>query len=249
MNQGRKIQRIYVGDNKIRSIYYGENQFFGVPPEVADPVDPSEDVYAVRFSSDNDRVETTYNPNETDLGSGMTMCGWYYVESFDQRALVGSWAGWGTPRFHLGFHTDTKVQTAFGSAMASTAGPDNNTNEWYFLAMRFDASRLRVYLNADEIANRPAFFSGTNSNNFAMGSIHTHHFRGKVKDVRIYNRSISLSELDDLYNGVHVSSGLIHHWPVNEGEGTTVEDVVGGEDGSFESNTEWVELDDYPWNL
>jgi hypothetical protein len=58
---------------------------------------------------------------------------------------------------------------------------------------------------------------------------------GFIDDVRIYNRALSASEVESLYNGQYVDSdGLVGHWAMNEGEGGTVADLSGnGNDGTI----------------
>jgi hypothetical protein len=59
-------------------------------------------------------------------------------------------------------------------------------------------------------------------------SLDTRFFEGSMKDLRIYNRTLTPDEVSDLYNGLNVSSsGLLSHLPMNEGYGSCCYDASG----------------------
>lgn len=54
------------------------------------------------------------------------------------------------------------------------------------------------------------------------------YFSGSIDDARVYNRALSETEIADLYKGSQAdSTGLVGHWNLNEGSGTTANDLSG----------------------
>lgn len=51
-----------------------------------------------------------------------------------------------------------------------------------------------------------------------------------------------MSELQALYNGQHISDGLVGWWPLNDASGTTAQDLSGNDNhGTLVNNPEWVD--------
>lgn len=77
-----------------------------------------------------------------------------------------------------------------------------STNTWYFVAGIYNGSLLKIYLN-----NKTNFtnFSGTLSNNSANTNIGSrnssdmHFFKGKIDEIRIYNRALNDQEIKLIY--------------------------------------------------
>jgi hypothetical protein len=72
------------------------------------------------------------------------------------------------------------------------------TNTWAHLAMTFDGTNLRVYVNGALV--RTAAFTGnivTSNSPLRIGgnSIWTEFFAGQIDDVRVYNRALTLAEI------------------------------------------------------
>ncbi len=69
---------------------------------------------------------------------------------------------------------------------------------WTHLAMTFDGSTIRLYVNGGQVATRTQ--AGTlevNSNPLRLGgtSVYGEYFNGRIDEVRIYNRSLAASEI------------------------------------------------------
>lgn len=63
---------------------------------------------------------------------------------------------------------------------------------------------------------------------------------GMMDDVRIYNRALSVAEIQDLYNytlatGFNEKNGLVGHWKLNETTGTTAVDATGNNEGTMQN--------------
>ncbi len=70
-------------------------------------------------------------------------------------------------------------------------------------------------------------------------------FLGEYKDVRIWNRALSLAEIETNYDQRLAGDepGLVAYWPLNEGLGFWAIDQVGGNHLRFEGNAAWLPSD------
>lgn len=84
---------------------------------------------------------------------------------------------------------------------------------------------------------------GSQPVNFTNG-----RFRGYLNNVMIYNTALSEAQLTTIYNlgenGTPDATNLIHHWPMNEGTGTTTADAGSSPNtmnfGGGSANPTWV---------
>ena len=62
-------------------------------------------------------------------------------------------------------------------------------------------------------------------------------YQGLIDDVRIYDRALSDVEIGSVGN---ITDGLVAHWNLNEGSGTTVQDSVSGYTGTIYGGAQWI---------
>src|SRR5262249_37432306 len=80
------------------------------------------------------------------------------------------------------------------------------TNTWYHVAMTYDGSYLRLYVNGQATSYAAATGPITNSNETPIivasvnYSLINWYFPGLIDEVSVYNRSVSLSEIQSTYN-------------------------------------------------
>jgi Tfp pilus assembly protein PilE len=76
---------------------------------------------------------------------------------------------------------------------------------WYHLAGTFDGSLMRIYVNGELCSNTASQTNIADTTGLLrIGQQKTGQnrwFQGDIDDVRVYNRSLSLSEIETLYNG------------------------------------------------
>jgi hypothetical protein len=66
-----------------------------------------------------------------------------------------------------------------------------------------------------------------------IGSKDLHsYFRGAIGPIWIWKRPLSAPEIRTLSRGTAPSAGLVAHYPMDEGSGTTIHDAAGGDDGT-----------------
>jgi hypothetical protein len=133
--------------------------------------------------------------------------------------------------------TDNKIEwavpngTSYGQVFSNSMLSDN---QWYHVAATFDSGgNQKVYINGvlDNSTTRPSFSLNTNSNNLYIGGAsHGQLFNGSIDEVRIYNRSLSPSEIQDLYQAKaklnyddirftsNDGSTLLNHWKEADGK-------------------------------
>ncbi|MDQ5961468.1 MAG: hypothetical protein QG581_389, partial [Patescibacteria group bacterium] len=130
-------------------------------------------------------------------------------------------AGNGSPnRYYIGTNgLGLQSTVGDGSDMSSSV---LNANEWYHVVVTYEAGVAKTYLNGVLDSQVSVTLSGVgevNIGSYMDGS--GNFFSGSVDDVRIYDRSLSLSEITDLYQtGVKKinttqninTNGLVGHW-------------------------------------
>ncbi|MHC4199985.1 MAG: LamG-like jellyroll fold domain-containing protein, partial [Planctomycetota bacterium] len=136
--------------------------------------------------------------------------------------------------------------TSAGDDAAGPATTIGSDGLWHHIVASFGGGRRVIYIDGapyQDIAdtgtisatNDPVAFGGKVNN----GTRQNFH-RGPMDDVRIYNRVLSATEMIDLAGGGDVQTGLVGHWKVDDGTGTTAVDSAGGNHGTLEGDPTWV---------
>jgi len=122
----------------------------------------------------------------------------------------------------------------------------NMTDKWYHIIASVDKSSqelFRVFVNGvynptyknsvDYITN----IGGTTNNALPlefMDRQSANYTKGKLYDVRLYNRALTDDEcLARYYNNENITSGRVGWWKMNEGSGTTITDSQGTNHGTL----------------
>lgn len=61
----------------------------------------------------------------------------------------------------------------------------------------------------------------------------------KLWDLRFYDVEVSSTDVTNLYQGQNVVGGLVSHWSLSEGSGTSISDSVGGHTGTLIGSVSW----------
>lgn len=196
--------------------------------------------------------------------TAMTFSAWVYQTSASaNRAIAAKWnfqtqGSWA-------FQTDNTVTSKLkvflpatltdggGNAQAYTNSGAWTSGAWHHAAFVFDgtktgnASRLKIYIDGVE---QTLTFGGTvpsrilNSTaplRFGMfGGTLTRYWNGRLDDVRIYNRALSASEIDALYNA---STPVVDESPSpSEGSVTFTLEGTPLTGWAFSSTTGWISM-------
>ena len=91
-----------------------------------------------------------------------------------------------------------------GGVYAEAIGPNALTaNTWAHLAATYDGATVRLYVNGVQVASRAktgTIATSTNPLQIGGDSIYGQYFAGRIDEVRIYNRALSVAEIQSDMN-------------------------------------------------
>jgi Concanavalin A-like lectin/glucanases superfamily len=204
---------------------------------------------ALRFDGEEDCVSLALSPG-LRLEEELTLEAWVRPEGelsadpivFDEGEELPAYAlGIGIP--HSG-----KAEGVIGDGTGTSRSYSAEALEddvWTHLAMTFDGAHLRLYVNGalvgTEAVADPAFAS-PGPITIGCDALYGAHFRGKIDELRIYNRALSGSEVQaDMATPIETpQAGPIAAYSFDEGEGTTVEDLTGNGHTASVEGAEWT---------
>jgi len=120
---------------------------------------------------------------------------------------------------------------------------DFKTDEWYHIAVSWDGSFVSFYVEGMlmQTDNQSVIPAG-NDDIKRIGALsppdNPDAFYGSIKDIRIYNRSLSRQQILNNYLGEVSTDGLVSWWSMNH-SGPVVVDWVGGNNGTI-FGADWV---------
>jgi len=146
------------------------------------------------------------------------------------------------------FEEGATANPGLNHPLVGTTAIQNNI--WYHAAVTYDGSVFHLYLNgnleASATVNRVPATDGTQNvaagTTFSTAGTTAGYFAGQMDEVRIWNRGLSATEIqDNRFQELTSGSGLVARWGLNEGSGTTAANsVVGGAPGALVNNPAWV---------
>jgi hypothetical protein len=158
------------------------------------------------FDGANDWV-TVADANDLDFTTAMTLEAWVYPTS----SGGGSWRNvlikerTNGEVYNLYSNADTNAPTVYvvRSADPSQALDARGTaqlplNTWSHLAVTFDNTTLRIFVNGVQVGSRAVagpLLTSTGVLRFGGNSIWGEYFAGRLDDIRIYNRALSAAEI------------------------------------------------------
>jgi hypothetical protein len=167
------------------------------------------------YSFDGNDYIDCGNSNVLDVNYH-TITSWIFIggETGKHLMIIGKVNPFVHETINIGISPDNNLFTSF-----ATTGEKNhhiadesllmNKYQWYFVAMTYDGARIKFFINGS--LNSEFQRSGTlriNTNKLAIGRHggdadqkgHDFFFSGIIDDIRIYNRALSASEIQTLYN-------------------------------------------------
>lgn len=208
---------------------------------------------ALTFDGTDDLIDV---PTFDVSGTGLTLAGWYYANSFpnDPRIISkasGTSSGdhdWAlfvddaTNQIRFRLRTSGSTVEEFDPAFTATTGV------WHHVAVTYDSATdaVEYYISGVNVGSDTHNQGGAvvtgSGRNIALGNqpsgAGSRPFDGELDDVRVYDRPLSAAEILSLYNlgslPAPPAATLVGHWTLDETSGTTAADSSGnGYDGTM----------------
>lgn len=189
--------------------------------------------------------------------TNITISAWIYCTGGDNnyRGIVTKGNGSNSQSFALQLHSSqsdgpNKIEfwvSTNGSALTSIFGTDTfsaaggSLNGWKHIVATYDGTTMRLYSNGVQqstgtSASGNVFDSTTAISIGKWAGANSDYFPGSIDDVRIYNRALSATEVQNLYNATKVGAtrittvsrnGLVGYWNLDDGTSTKATDFSG----------------------
>lgn len=140
----------------------------------------------------------------------------------------------------------SQLQVAGGDT-AVTAPQSFSTGVWYHVAVVYDGSQARIYINGELVGSRNAnrTINLTDATGFYFGySAGGRYLDGSISEAKVWSRALSRSELINGVCGINPKSeGLIGYWKFdNSNNGRVIKNLTGnGHDAIATNNITFVE--------
>jgi len=167
--------------------------------------------WAGYFNGSNDYVDVKDSSSSLNLNN-FTLGGWIYMTRLPSQSSNGTILGkrYSAQAWSLAIagNTPYALFNVFGAKTHSLTGTTTplSLDSWYFIVGTFNASSQDLYVNGTLIAST-AFNSDTvspSTYDVGIGSLYGNStnflFPGLIDDVRIYDRALSASEIQAIYN-------------------------------------------------
>jgi len=179
----------------------------------------SNDLGYFDFDGIDDKISVQYAAQPAT--SGITITAWVYP---DEDATTGGrtrGAAWGGPGvMYLGLWPNSSagssaihaaVQTASGRPSIQTG--TIYTNQWSMLAMSYDGSNTKTYLNGELIGTVSQTGNITSGTNYNVGTYNNygdsnHNWPGRISYATMYSRGLNATEIKQNYNAIKSRYGL-----------------------------------------
>lgn len=180
-----------------------------------------------------------------DITGNITLCAWIKPESLPGSSIVGKF---NSPNlaYNLQLTTNGRIQfylspdgTDYSNSSSSLVSAIS-TGVWSHVCGTYDGNLMRVFVNGQQNGTSTSYSSGTynGSAEFRIGGAWGDYFDGIIDETRVYNRTLTPSEISELYN---FAPGPVGWWKMDENTGTDVNDSSGnGFVGSWSGSSHWV---------
>ena len=149
---------------------------------------------------------TVNNSASLQLTSGMTLEAWVYPTTVNSawRDVIYK----GNDNYYLKATSNNSSHPVAGAhswrRLRRSYGPNALTaNTWAHLATTYDGATMRLYVNGVQVASRAqtgTIATSTNPLQIGGDSIYGQYFAGRIDEVRIYNRALSVAEIQSDMN-------------------------------------------------
>jgi hypothetical protein len=185
---------------------------------------------------------TIWDSNSLDTDSSMTISLWVMPDSVTPNGakVMSKWysapeeGDWLLSLSSQDSCNGSCVSWYFGFANYSVYGNPNGwfsigppdldyyltLGEWNFITVTFDTGLVNLYYNGNLIKTDTSIIKYTSLNEYGTDDIYVgqlwnlgYNFKGGLDEIRIYNRALSTSEVNDLYNQVTSVENDVNNLP------------------------------------
>jgi hypothetical protein len=192
------------------------------------------------FDGTSDYVDAG-TPAAFNLGATFTVSAWVKPTAFKNYSglvskVISSRAG--VYSFMLVLHNDGKLGAYNNTSWQFSSGAALSLGTWQHVVFVLSGGTLTYYVNGSVNGSHAFAYPDTDAHNVFIGSWHTdpqYDYNGKMDDVGIWNRALTIGEIADLYKSgagqqplnPGFPTGSTSLWAMDEASGSTVADSVG----------------------
>jgi PKD repeat protein len=162
---------------------------------------------ALYFNGSRSRITVKDSPS-LDLSGGMTLSAWVYptIAMTGRRVVILKERPSGAVYYLRGNNDRNRPATGMltGTSVKWMESPSSvPANKWTHLAATYDGARHRLYVNGVQVNSQAVVGAiGTSGSPLRIGGdgVWGDYFRGRIDEVRIYNRALPSSEIQTIMN-------------------------------------------------
>lgn len=195
---------------------------------------------ALKFDGTNDYIGVPYN----FPASIFTLSMWVKSTLDRSQGLFTSGPiGSGTPFLLIRRLAGGVITVYTPNSYYSTSGSVTSNGNWFHLAVVRNGSSGALYINGINTLSLSYSAGGSNTGTyFGVDAFATNkYWSGMLDDARIYNIALSAAQIQAMYENQTAAptSGLVGHWKLDDGSGTTAVDSAGSNNGTLTNGPTW----------
>lgn len=195
----------------------------------------------------NDRVQV---PAFDVSGTGLTILAWFKPDNFGDDRFVSK--AYGTPTnnhyWMLGINGNNRLRARVkingNTRQLVPYVGTMSAGTWYFAALTYDGSTMRVFLNGTEVGSRnwSGSVSTSGATEIGLGNqpagAGNRAFDGVLDELAVFDKALSPAQIAALYAAGQET--LIGYWKLNQTGGTTAVDSSDyGQNGTVNGGANW----------
>lgn len=204
--------------------------------------------YGTDYDGTNDSTSVSDNDAfSANATNQLTVSAWLYPDAASGTRNIISKGAASNYEWSLGSN-GTQVQAIIWTSSGSVLGQANMSSEftastWQHFAFTVNLTTNTLMLYKNGVLGTTSTLSGTYTNGtaalrFGERADGSNDYDGKIDEVRIYNKVLSVSDIKALYS---TTPGPIGYWKMDEKTGTSAFDASGNsQTGSFTGTPGWV---------